>query len=267
MLVATEEYAAWLAQADIPDARRTPQLDALLQAVFRFRQQQGSDYYSTRLLSHFLLHSDTGLKVAQIARLLGIARPTASKQQGLSSKAAIQQAQHRMAGRSHGKLLPRYAGPIAAFLVGHPKASQTELIGFVADTFGVQVSRIALYKYLKKYGLHKVANPAQSPASAEAGVTPSATSDGGSGGVAVEKKAPAQAGVDPSATPPEASPIATVSAATMAPSPARALVPVNAATPIAAPAPVIELARAIEPSKPSAPPFSSGGRNTPAPLC
>ena len=99
MTIATDDYNAWLEQADIPAQRRTPQLDILLEAVFRFRQQQGNDYYSTRLLSHFLLHCESGLKVAQIARLVGIARPTASKQQGMTSKAAIRQAHHRMDGR------------------------------------------------------------------------------------------------------------------------------------------------------------------------
>ena len=170
MAVATDDYVAWLKQADIPAQRQTPQLDVLLEAVYRFRQQQGNDYYSTRLLSHFLLHCNCGLKVAQIARLVGIARPTASKQQGMSSKAAIRQAHHRMDGRSHGKLLPRYAGPIAAFLLSHPNASQAELIEFVAQTFGERVSRIALYKFLKKYGLNHVAAPSQPPVPANPGV-------------------------------------------------------------------------------------------------
>src|SRR6266480_6030950 len=99
MAVATDDFAAWIDQADIPPSRLTPALQSLLAAVFRFRQQQGSDYYSTRLLSHFLLHCDCGLKVAQVARLLGLSRPTASRQQGLSAKEAIRQAHHRMDGR------------------------------------------------------------------------------------------------------------------------------------------------------------------------
>jgi hypothetical protein len=242
MVVATEDFAAWLAQADIPDTRRTPQLDALLAAVFHFRQQQGSDYYSTRLLSHFLLHSNSGLKVAQIARLVGIARPTASKQQGMSSKAAIQQAHHRMDGRAHGKLLPRYAGPIASFLLGHPKASQAEQIDFIAQTFGVHVSRIALYKFLKKYGLHKLSGVAQ-PA-------PSVSPDS-----------------DLVATLPVASASAPAPACTTASPAASRPAPRIVGPPRIAPAPVIELARAMEPNKPFAPPFSSAGRNTPAPSC
>jgi hypothetical protein len=260
MAVATEDYLAWLEQADIPRQRRTPQLDALLEAVFRFRQEQGNDYYSTRLLSHFLLHCDCGLKVAQIARLVGIARPTASKQQGMSSKAAIAQAHHRMDGRSHGKLLPRYAGPIAAFLLGHPKASQAELIEFVAQTFGERVSRIALYKFLKKYGLNHVANPTQPPAPANPAVDVLTNPP-------LESPAAAVPHPDISTVPPVESPTATPRTATIAPSPAVLPVPLLAATLIATPTPVIELARAVDPSQPSASPFSTPGRGTPAPSC
>ena len=171
MAATTDDFTAWLEQADISPQRLTPEVRVLLQAVFRFRQEKGFDYYSTRLLSHFLLHCDTGLKVAEIARLLGIARPTASRQQGMSSKEAIGQAHHRMDGRPHGKLLPRYAGPILAFLLGHPDASRAELLDFIERTFAVRVSRIALYKFLKKYGLDDISAAASAPA-APADTTP-----------------------------------------------------------------------------------------------
>src|SRR4029077_12155465 len=115
----------------------------------------GQDYYSNRVLSHFLLHCDSGLKVAQIARLVGISRPTASRQQGLSSKEVIQAAHHRMAGRPHGKLLPRYAGPIAEFVLSHPDASRGDVLAFIERAFGVHVSTVALHKFLKKYGLDR----------------------------------------------------------------------------------------------------------------
>jgi hypothetical protein len=284
MAVATEDYAAWLDQADIPSQRRTPQLDVLLEAVYRFRQQQGNDYYSTRLLSHFLLHCDCGLKVAQIARLVGIARPTASKQQQMSSKAAIRQAHHRMDGRSHGKLLPRYAGPIAAFLLGHPKASQAELIEFVAQTFGERVSRIALYKFLKKYGLNHVAEPGQPPVPANPAVdvltdasqeSPAAPAPPPDRSTVPPLEAPAAPALPPgigcaigrSTVPPLESPTAPPLAPTIAPTPVVLPVGLLGATLIATPTPVIELARAVDPSQPSASPFSTRGRNTPAPSC
>src|SRR5215207_4563670 len=159
MAAATEDFVSWLAEAEIPQSRQTPQVEAVLRAVWHFRQEQGDDYFSTRLLSHFLLHCDSGLKVAQIARLVGISRPTASEQQGLSSKQVIQQAHHRLKGRPYGKLLPRFAGPLAGFLLGHPEASRADLLGFIQRTFGVAVSRIAVYKFLKKYGLDHLTQP------------------------------------------------------------------------------------------------------------
>lgn len=236
MAIATDDFASWIERADIPASRLTAQLEALLLAVFHFRQHQGSDYYSTRLLSHFLLHAQTGLKVAQIARLLGISRPNASRQQALSSKAAIHQAHQRMAGRPHGKLLPRYAGPIAAFLLGHPNASRAEVLAFVKRTFGVSVSRIALYKFLKKYGLDDVSAGAQQTAPANPPVVDT-----------------------PTQTPPQPS--------TALPVPLGLPAPATSSAPLALPAPVDGSGPVFVPPRLSAPPFSSDGRNSPVPSC
>jgi transposase len=107
------------------------------------------------LLSHFLLHCNCALKVAQIARLVGISRPTASHQQGVSSKEAIQAAHHRMAGRPHGKLLPRYAGPIAEFILTHADATRYDILDFIERTWGVRVSTVALHHFNKKFGLDR----------------------------------------------------------------------------------------------------------------
>jgi transposase len=153
MTAATDTFSAWLAQAQITEHRLQPDQRAVLQAAFRFRQAQGQDSYSTRLLTHFLLHCGTGLKVAQLARLVGVSRPTASRQQGMSSRETVQQAHHRMDGRPYGKLLPRYAGPVAQFLCNRPDATRADLIDFLGRTFGIRVSRVALYHFLKKYGL------------------------------------------------------------------------------------------------------------------
>jgi hypothetical protein len=71
-----------------------------------------------------------------------------------------------MDGRPYGKLLPRYAGSIAAFLFRHPQATRADLITFVDQTWGVRVSRIALYHFLKKYGLDHVPDPRAVPATA-----------------------------------------------------------------------------------------------------
>jgi hypothetical protein len=170
MATAALTFARWLHDSAVPDPSLTAPQRAVLEAAFRFLDERGHDYFSRRLLSHVLLHAQTGLKVAQVARLLGFSRSAASAQQGLSSKEVVQAAHQRLAGRAYGKLLPRFAGPVAQFLCEHPRATRWDLLDFIQRSWGVSVSRMALYRFLKKYGLDQagriVALP--TPASDEA---------------------------------------------------------------------------------------------------
>jgi hypothetical protein len=172
MSVTDGAFAQWLSQAQISADRLTAERRGLLQYAFAFRQRCGDDYYSSRLLSHFLLHCDSGLKVAQIARLVGISRPTASHQQGVSSKEAIQAAHHRMAGRPRGKLLPRYAGPIAEFILTHADATRYDILDFIERTWGVRVSTVALHHFCKKFGLDRATRAEATMPRPSAGQTP-----------------------------------------------------------------------------------------------
>jgi transposase len=212
MVAATGGFTQWLSQADIRAHALTPQQHSLLQAAFAFRTQQGTDYYSTRILGHFLLHANSGLKVAQIARLLGLSRPTASRQQQLSSKQVIQQAHHRLDGRPYGKLLPRYAGSIAQFLCTHPDATRADLIDFIDRAWGVRVSRIALYKFLKKFGLDEATRQA---AAAHASPPPAAEVPATTVPLPVVPVGHPEPG---SRTPPPAPPFSTAARSTRAPS-------------------------------------------------
>ena len=151
MTATDDPCALWLAQAQIAAGRLTAAQRGLLQAAFAFRQRCGDDYYSSRLLSHFLLHCDSGLKVAQIARLVGISRPTASHQQGISSREAIQAAHHRLAGRPHGKLLPRYAGPVAEFILTHGDGTRFDLLEYRQLTFP-EVAGIGAHEFFDRLG-------------------------------------------------------------------------------------------------------------------
>src|SRR4051812_26760448 len=165
-------YTQWLSQAQLAEERLTAEQRGLLLAAFAFRQHCGDDYYSNRLLSHFLLQCDSGLKVAQIARLVDISRPTASHQQGVSTKEAIQAAHHRMAGRPHGKMLPRYAGPIAEFILTHADATRFDTLDFIERTWGVRVSTVALHHFCKKFGLDRATRAEATASQPSAEYTP-----------------------------------------------------------------------------------------------
>lgn len=150
-----ETFEQWLDGARIPQRIRLPQQLAVLRAAFDFLQQVGNDYASRRIVAHFLLHCQLRLKLAQVARLVRVTRPTASRQNKLSSRQVVREVQHRLAGRPYGKLLPRYAGPIAQFLVTHPQASREDLLDFIETTWNLRVSLTALHHFLKKYGLDR----------------------------------------------------------------------------------------------------------------
>jgi hypothetical protein len=158
-----QTFYRWLEDARLSTEHLSDEQIDVLEASFEFLEQAGRDYYSLRLLSHFLLHCGL-FKKAQVGRLVGVSRKTASMQQKLSSKEVVQAAHHRMRGRPYGKLLPRYAGPIAEFLVQHPKASRDDAIDFIEQAWDVHVSKRSLTLFLKKYGLDRVGDHDKSAA-------------------------------------------------------------------------------------------------------
>lgn len=150
-----EAFVQWLDEAKLPQTRRTPHQLAVLKAAFAFLQQAGTDYASRRLVAHFLLNCQLDLKLAQVARLVGVTRPTASRQNKRSSREVVREIQHQLSGRPYGKLLPRYAGPIAHFVATHPDASRSDVLDFIETTWNLRVGLTALHNFLKKYGLDR----------------------------------------------------------------------------------------------------------------
>jgi hypothetical protein len=74
--------------------------------------------------------------------------------------------------------LPRYAGPIAEFILTHGDATRYDVLAFIRRTWGVHVSTVALHHFCKKFGLDRAtraAATAPKPA-VEPVVTPSAPS-------------------------------------------------------------------------------------------
>jgi transposase len=150
-----QAFEQWLRGAKVPSERLSDQQRAILHAAFQFLQPGKRDYSSARIAGYFLLHCGVGLKVAQIARLVGISTRSASRHRKLSARQVVQQIQHRFNGRPYGKLLPRHAGSIAEFLFTHPEATRDELLDFIARTWKFRVSKVALWEFLKKYGLDR----------------------------------------------------------------------------------------------------------------
>ena len=150
-----QTFEQWLEAAGVSPKQLKDEQKGVLKAAFQFLRQGKRDYASIRIVGYFLLRCDLGLKVDQIAPLVGISVRSAFRHRNLSSKQVVQQIQHRMNGRPYGKLLPRHAGPIAEFLFTHPRASRQELLDFIERTWEFRVSKVALWEFLKKFGLDR----------------------------------------------------------------------------------------------------------------
>jgi transposase len=150
-----QTFEQWLRGAKVDSERVSDQQRAVLQAAFQFLQRSKGDYSSSRIVSHFLLHCGVGLEVTQVARLVGISPRSAFRHRQLSAKQVGQQIHHHFSGRPYGKLLPRHAGSIAEFLFTHPDATRDELLDFIGRTWEFRVSKVALWEFLKKYGLDR----------------------------------------------------------------------------------------------------------------
>jgi len=155
MITEGQTFEQWLEAAEVWAERLNDEQKALLHAAFRFLQQAKDDYASARIVGYFLLRCNADLKVAQVARLVGISDRSAFRHRQLSSAQVVQQIQNRLSGRPYGKLLPRHAGSIAQFLFTHPQACRDDLLDFIETTWEFRVSKVALWEFLKKYGLDR----------------------------------------------------------------------------------------------------------------
>jgi hypothetical protein len=161
-------FGAWLEKAQLRRERLNTDQIAVLQAAFRFLERGKHDYASRRMVEHFLLHAEVGLKVAQVARLVGFDRCTSSRHRPCSSSRVVESIHNRQAGKFPGKLLPRYAGPVAQFLLEHPKATRNEVLDFLEHRWQIRPGYRALDNFLRKYGLDRSSFQEPSPAVASA---------------------------------------------------------------------------------------------------
>jgi transposase len=106
-----------------------------------------------RVLGYFLARSGFELGSQAIAAIIGVSDRSVRNIQSLSPANIVHSIRNPAGGNRKPKLEAHHSGPIAKFLVEHPRARVQDVLQFVAREFDVTMDRLTLRRYIERYGL------------------------------------------------------------------------------------------------------------------
>jgi transposase len=106
-----------------------------------------------RMVAYLLSHSGLGLSSAVIGAVVGTTGRAVRKGRQAAPKEFWKKLQKARRGHPAPKLRKEQVGPVAKYLSEHPGCSVAEVLGFIRQSFGVEMDRLTLRRFLKRYGL------------------------------------------------------------------------------------------------------------------
>jgi transposase len=106
-----------------------------------------------RMVAYLLAHSGLGLSSAVIGAVVGTTDRAVRKGRQVAPKEFWKRLQKARRGHPPPKLRKEQVGPVAKYLSEHPGCSVAEMLGFIRQSFGVEMDRLTLRRFLKRYGL------------------------------------------------------------------------------------------------------------------
>jgi hypothetical protein len=106
-----------------------------------------------RMVAYLLSHCDLDLTSPVIGAVVGTTDRAVRKGRGFGPREFWQRLQKAKRGHAPPKLRREQVGPVAKYLAEHKRCTVGELLGFIHETFGVQLDRLTLRRFLKRYGL------------------------------------------------------------------------------------------------------------------
>lgn len=105
-----------------------------------------------RVVGYVLAHSGMQLGSTLIGALVGVSDRAIRYTQALCPAELAEQLGRPRTHRAP-KLGPEHAGPLAGYLVTHPRARAADILAFIQSRFGVSMDRMTLHRYIVRYGL------------------------------------------------------------------------------------------------------------------
>jgi transposase len=141
-----QEHADVMAKATVPQR-------ILLEAAVRFMAAIAAQPILLRVAAFFLLHAGMGLTPAQVGAAVGRTDRAMRTVQALGVRDVLDSIWAELGRHRQPKLHPEHAGPIAKYLVDHPRCTQPEVADFIAAELSIVVDTQTLRRFLEAYGL------------------------------------------------------------------------------------------------------------------
>ena len=108
-----------------------------------------------RVVAFLLCHCGLGLKLQVVCAALQLSPRALTSLRKTQPVDLMRSLRSTRPGKTP-KLLPEHVGPVARFLVDHPKAPVSDVLDFVHKELGISIQRHALHRFLLRYSLGKL---------------------------------------------------------------------------------------------------------------
>jgi hypothetical protein len=125
----------------------------LLEAAVRFVAVLAAQSILLRAAAYFLLQADMGLTPAQVGAAVGRTDRAMRTVRALAAHEMLDSIWAELGRHRQPRLHPEHAGPIAKYLVDHPRCTQPEVVAFIASKLKINIELQTLRRFLEVYGL------------------------------------------------------------------------------------------------------------------
>jgi transposase len=143
----------WAAKSGVDLAKLDAWQKAVVLAALTFLGFSGALPALRRLVAYLLSHCGLGLSSTVISAVVGTTDRAVRKGRQVPPRQFCQQLRQPRRGHRAPKLRQEQVGPVAKFLAEHRRCSVAEVLDFLQRTFGVQMDRLTLRRFLQRYGL------------------------------------------------------------------------------------------------------------------
>lgn len=106
-----------------------------------------------RMVAYFLSHCGMGLSSTAIGAVVGTTDRAVRKGRTYAPAEFWKRLKSSRRGHPVPKLRRDQVGLVAKFLAEHKRCSVAEVLGFIQQSLGVEMDRLTLRRFLKRYGL------------------------------------------------------------------------------------------------------------------